>query len=115
MRILLEYCFDHSSSRNLYGHVAASLRRRGMEADVVQSVDGMNVSSYDVLISHDFVDRLRIDGGTTRVYGGREMTRPEGLAGIAAPRGPVMPWGFAAEGAEVVGPFGGGRGRRPFL
>jgi hypothetical protein len=57
MRILLEYCFDHRSSRKLYDHVAASLRRRGMETTVVQDADGMDVSSYDVLISHDFVDR----------------------------------------------------------
>jgi len=115
MRILLEYCFDHSSARNLYGHVAASLRRRGMEPDVVQSVDGMNVSSYDVFISHDFVDRLRIDGGTTRVYGGREMTRPEGLAVIAASGVPVMPWALAANGTEVVDLFRRWRAQRLLL
>jgi len=115
MRILLEYCFDHCSSRKLYGHVAASLRRRGMEATAVQFADGMDVSSYDVLISHDYVDRRGIDESATRVYGGREMTRPEEMAVIAASGVPVMPWALAANEAEVLDLFGRWRAQRLLL
>jgi hypothetical protein len=115
MRILLEYCFDHRSSRKLYGHVAASLRRRGMEVTIVQFADGMDVSSYDVLISHDYVDRRGIDESATRVYGGREMTRPEEMAVIAASGVPVMPWALAADEAELLDLFRRWRAQRLLL
>jgi hypothetical protein len=115
MRILLEYCWDHPSSRNLYGYVAASLRRRGMEVAIVQDVTGMDVSSYDVLISHDYVDRRGIDESATCVYGGREMTRPEEMAVIAASGVPVMPWTLATDEAEVLDLFGRWRAQRLLL
>jgi hypothetical protein len=115
MRILLEHCFDHYSSRKLYGCVAASLRWRGMEATVVQDADGVDVSSYDVLISHDYVERRGIDESATRVYGGREMTRPEGMAVIVACGVPVMPWALAANEAEVLDLFGLWQAKRLLL
>src|SRR5438105_1723574 len=106
VRVLLEHCFDHSSTLKIYGHVAASLRRRGIETALVQFADGMDVSSYDVLVSHDYVDGRGIDEGATRVYGGRRMTRPEEMAAIAATGVPVMPWALAADQAEVLDLFG---------
>jgi hypothetical protein len=115
MRVLLEYCFDHSSSYKLYGEVATSLRRRGIEATLLQFADGMDVSSYDLLVSHDYVDQRGIDEEATRVYGGRYMTRPEEMAAIAAAGVPVMPWALAANQAEVIDLFGRWRAERLLL
>jgi hypothetical protein len=81
----------------------------------VQFADGMDVASYDVLISHDYVDRRGIDETATRVYGGRELTRPEELALIAASGVPVMPWALAVNEAEVLHLFGRWRAQRLLL
>jgi hypothetical protein len=43
----------------------------------VERLRALEHSSYDVLISHDFVDGRGIDENPTRVYGGRAMTRLE--------------------------------------
>jgi hypothetical protein len=86
-----------------------------MDVTVVQCVDGIDVSSYDVLISHDFVDRRGIDENATRVYGGRAMTRPEEMGVIAASGVPVMPWALADNAAEVLDLFEHWRAERLLL
>jgi hypothetical protein len=115
MRILLEYCFDHSSSRHIYGDVAALLRRRGMDVTLVQFADGMDVASYDLLVSHDYVDWRGIDESATRVYGGRKMTRPDEMAMIAASGVPVMPWALAYTETDLLDLFGRWRAQRLLL
>lgn len=102
MRVLLEYCFDHDSARKLYNSIGRSLRRWGASVDVVRTVSGVDVSAYDVLISHDFAsDEVR---GLPRLgcFGGRELTRPEGFNMLRELEVAIIPWALADDRAQVL-------------
>lgn len=98
MRVLLEHCFDHWSSRWLYRSVALGLRRQGLEVDIRQKADGADLRSYDFFLSHDFVDRRdRELPRMIRCWGGRTVSRPDSLELMRAAGIPIMPWAQAAD------------------
>jgi hypothetical protein len=105
MRVLLEHCFDHWSSRWLYRSVAFALRRRGLEVDIRQNADRGALRAYDFFLSHDFVDEGDRELPRIRCWGGRSVSRPDSLEVLREAGIPVMPWARAADLDEAKALF----------
>lgn len=112
MRVLLEHCFNHWSSRWLYRNVAFGLRLRGFEVDVRQTAARGSLDAYDFFLSHDFVDDRDRQRPRVRCWGGRLLSRPQTLDLVRAAGIPVMAWARAADragAAELFEQWGVGR------
>lgn len=72
---------------------------------MVRTLDGKDPSPYGLLISHDVIDEEVRRLASLRCYGGRELTRPDGLALVARAGVPVMPWALASDRDEVLALF----------
>jgi hypothetical protein len=105
MRVLLEHCFDHWSSRALYRSVAFVLRRRGFEVDVRQEADGADLRAYDFFLGHGFLDEGDRELPRIRSWGGRLVSRPESLELVREAGIPIMPWALAAGREEAQALF----------
>jgi len=107
MKMLLHSYVAAPSLVARYLHAQAVLRAAEFEADVRTGVraDSLDVSGYDLVVSHDVVPAAVRAALPGRVFGGRRFSRPEQLRWLAERGFPVMQWTLVASQAEGLALF----------
>ncbi len=107
MKVLLHSQIAARSLVARYLNAQAVLRAAEFEADVRTGVraDSLDVSGYDLVVSHDVVPAAVRAALPGRVFGGRRWSRPEQLAWLSERGFPVMQWTLVASQAEGLALF----------